>query len=167
MRYSAAEKRETLQLVEHSDLSVKKTLAELGVPRSSLKKTGWRVWKPNLLRKSASGTASRIVCENRWWSWLWNTRTNLPGSWRGSSRIKTGISSMNTQDVQDTLEAALEKAGIEQVKVRHKPRLLSDNGPCYLSRDLKAFLEDRQLQHIRSAPYPPMTQVKSSVTIAQ
>ena len=54
----------------------------------------------------------------------------------------------------------LEKARIEKVKVRHKSRLLSDNGPCYLSRDLKSFLEDRHLQHIRSAPYHPMTQGK-------
>jgi putative transposase len=64
---------------------------------------------------------------------------------------------MNAQDVQDTLEIALEKTGIEKVKIRHRPRLLSDNGPCYLSRDLKAFLDDRQMQHIRSAPYHPMT----------
>ena len=35
MRYSAAEKREIIHLVEHSDLSVKRTLAELNVPRSS------------------------------------------------------------------------------------------------------------------------------------
>jgi putative transposase len=67
-------------------------------------------------------------------------------------------STMNAQDVQDTLEMALEKAGIEKVKVRHRPRLLSDNGPCYLSRDLKSFLEDRHLRHIRSAHYHPMTQ---------
>jgi transposase-like protein len=35
MRYSAAEKREIIHMVEHSDLPVKRTLAELGVPRSS------------------------------------------------------------------------------------------------------------------------------------
>ena len=38
--------------------------------------------------------------------------------------------------------------------------MLSDNGPCYLSKDLKVFLADRQMQHIRSAPYHPMTQGK-------
>ncbi len=67
---------------------------------------------------------------------------------------------MNAQDVQDTLEMALGKAGIEKVRVRHQPRLLSDNGPCYLSRDLKVFLDQRQMQHVRSAPYHPMTQGK-------
>lgn len=60
---------------------------------------------------------------------------------------------MNAQDVQDTLKMALKGARIEKVKVRHRPRLLSDNGPAYLSRDLKAFQDERQMQHIRSAPY--------------
>ncbi len=35
MHYSAAEKREIIHMVEHSDLSVWKTLEELGVRRSS------------------------------------------------------------------------------------------------------------------------------------
>jgi len=65
---------------------------------------------------------------------------------------------MNAQNVQATLEIALEKNGIEKVKIHHRPRLLSDNGPCYLSTDLEAFLDDRQMQHIRSALYHPMTQ---------
>ena len=35
---------------------------------------------------------------------------------------------MKAQDVTDTLELALQTSGCDQVKVRHKPRLLSDNG---------------------------------------
>ena len=38
--------------------------------------------------------------------------------------------SMSASDVSDTLGDALCFAGLDQVKVRHKPRLLSDNGPC-------------------------------------
>lgn len=34
MRYSAAENREIIHMVERSDLSIKKILAELGVPHS-------------------------------------------------------------------------------------------------------------------------------------
>jgi transposase InsO family protein len=67
---------------------------------------------------------------------------------------------MNAKDVQDTLEIALKKAGIEKVKVRHRPRLLSDNGPCYLSKELKTYLGCKEMKHIRSAPYHPMTQGK-------
>jgi putative transposase len=35
MRYTQAEKMEMIQLVETSELSVKRTLAELGIPRST------------------------------------------------------------------------------------------------------------------------------------
>ena len=35
MRYSQAEKGEIIHLVEHSNLSIRKTLKELDVPRSS------------------------------------------------------------------------------------------------------------------------------------
>ena len=46
---------------------------------------------------------------------------------------------MNTCDVQDTLQIALTKTGLDQVLVKHRPRLLSDNGSCYLSKDLQLF----------------------------
>ena len=49
---------------------------------------------------------------------------------------------------------------IERIRVHHKPRLLSDNGPCYLSRDLKNYLEDRDMPHTRGAFYHPQTQGK-------
>jgi len=39
---------------------------------------------------------------------------------------------MAAVDVMETLDMVREKAGIDSVKVRHRPRLLSDNGPCYL-----------------------------------
>jgi putative transposase len=67
---------------------------------------------------------------------------------------------MNAQDVEDTLKIALAKAGINKVKVYHKPRLLSDNGPAYHSADLAKFLKERRIRHIHGAPYHPMTQGK-------
>jgi transposase InsO family protein len=67
---------------------------------------------------------------------------------------------MAASDVQDTLEMALQNADLQRVKVSHSPRLLSDNGPCYLSKALKTFLQRQGLQHIRGAPYHPMTQGK-------
>ena len=44
--------------------------------------------------------------------------------------------------------------------MRHRPRLLSDNGPCYLSHELKHYLRLQGLEHTRGAPYHPMTQGK-------
>jgi putative transposase len=85
-------------------------------------------------------------------------------SWRGSSRrphwhlrASAGVAAT---DVQDTLEVALVKAGLEKVRVHHRPRLLSDNGPCYMSGELRAYLADQQLEHIRCAPFHPLTQGK-------
>ena len=43
---------------------------------------------------------------------------------------------MAATDVSDTLQAALQASGLDQVKVLHRPRLLSDNGPSYLSSSL-------------------------------
>ena len=49
---------------------------------------------------------------------------------------------------------------IDHVYVRHRPRLLSDNGPCYISGELKDYLADNGLTHTRGRPYHPMTQGK-------
>ena len=67
---------------------------------------------------------------------------------------------MTASDVTATLEDALEVAGLTKAKVHHKPRLLSDNGPCYISKELREWLQDRDMKHTRGAPYHPMTQGK-------
>jgi len=41
--------------------------------------------------------------------------------------------SMSALDVLNTLDDVREFAGTDQVKVKHQPRLLSDNGPCYIA----------------------------------
>ena len=65
---------------------------------------------------------------------------------------------MSTQDVSDTLDGALRFTGHDQVK--HKPRLLSDNGPSYISGELAAYLKDNGMTHTRGKPYHPQTQGK-------
>ena len=67
---------------------------------------------------------------------------------------------MAASDVQETLDLALEATRISQVQVRHRPRLLSDNGPCYVAHDLKEYLRQHGMEHTRGAPYHPMTQGK-------
>ena len=46
---------------------------------------------------------------------------------------------MVTSDVENTLDLALERTGLTQIQVRHRPRLLSDNGPAYVSRSWSAI----------------------------
>jgi len=70
------------------------------------------------------------------------------------------FTSMSAGDVKELLDLAIEKTGVQNVAVRHRPRLLSDNGPCYLSGELQEYLEKRGMAHTRGAPYHPMTQGK-------
>ena len=44
--------------------------------------------------------------------------------------------------------------------VEMKPRLLSDNGSCYLSGYLKEFLKAHDMNHSRGRPFHPQTQGK-------
>ena len=67
---------------------------------------------------------------------------------------------MAASDVQDTLDQALAETGLDQVNVVHRPRLLSDNGPCYVSGELAAYLKNKGMSHTRGAPYHPQTQGK-------
>jgi transposase InsO family protein len=67
---------------------------------------------------------------------------------------------MTAKDVSDTLDLALRNSGLEAAKVRHRPRLLSDNGPSYVSSELKDWLDERGMGHTRGRPYHPMTQGK-------
>ena len=67
---------------------------------------------------------------------------------------------MGTADVTDLLDEAIEKTGVDEVAVRHRPRLLSDNGPCFISQELKEYLQAHEMQHTRGKPYHPMTQGK-------
>ena len=67
---------------------------------------------------------------------------------------------MSAQDVQITLDEALAFTGLDTVKVTHKPRLLSDNGPSYIASGLAKYLNDKGMTHTRGRPYHPQTQGK-------
>ena len=76
--------------------------------------------------------------------------------------IITGGSSWPAGDVADTVDDALCLTGVGRVKVRHKPRLLSDNDPCYIFGELSDYLQANGMTHTRGRPYHPQTQVRSS-----
>ena len=52
---------------------------------------------------------------------------------------------------------ALQRTGL---KNNNPPKLLSDNGSCYISNDLAIYLEDAGMDHVRGAPNHPQTQGK-------
>ncbi len=72
-------------------------------------------------------------------------------------KLTTG---MAATDVQDTLNLALAATGVTQVQVRHRPRLLSDNGPAYVSEQLATFLKQYDITHVHGKPFHPQTQGK-------
>ena len=99
MRYSAAEKREIIDLVESSSLPVRRTLDQLGIPKSTF--YGWYE------RFREGGDEALVDCQprsERTWNQIPNT-------------VREAI-----------LELALEASGLESVNVKHRPRLSSDNG---------------------------------------
>jgi putative transposase len=67
---------------------------------------------------------------------------------------------MMAEDVKKTLDMAIEWTGVAHVHVVHRPRLLSDNGSAYISKELRDYLQDNDIQHTRIKPYHPMTQGK-------
>jgi len=243
MRYSAAEKLEIIRLVEQSGLSVRRTLAQLGIPKSTF--YGWlqrydsggldalednkpappSVWnklpddrqaaivdlaldKPELSPRELAVTytdeKSYFVSESTVYrllkahdlitspayilmqaaekfqhpttrvNELWQTDFTylkiIGWGWYYLSTILDDFSrfivawrlctTMGATDVSDTLDDALSFTGLDQIKVKHKPRLLSDNGPSYIAGDLKDYLESQNMAHTQGRPYHPMTQGK-------
>ena len=67
---------------------------------------------------------------------------------------------MKAEDVTATLEMALNASGLDKARVLHRPRLLSDNGSSYISEELAKWLKNHDMDHVRGAPYHPMTQGK-------
>ena len=70
------------------------------------------------------------------------------------------FTTMAASDVKEVLDLAIDKTGVMGVAVKHRPRLLSDNGPCYIAAELKEYLGKHGIRHTRGAPYHPMTQGK-------
>lgn len=243
MRRSPAEKLEIIRLVEGSDLSVRRTLKQLGVERSTFydwyrryrefgpdglkqraprKRTRWneisnsrreqivqaalrepelsprelalritdrdeyfvsessvyRVLKAHDLIASphfvVMTAANQFENPTRQPNELWQTDFTylrvVGWGWYYLSTVLDDYSryilawklgpTMKAGDVEETLDLAIAATGVDQVAVRHRPRLLSDNGSAYISGELQEYLAKHGIEHTRGAPYHPMTQGK-------
>ena len=219
MRYSASEKFEIIELVEQSSLSIPRTLAPIGIPRSTFydwysryqeggiealedgKPRPRRIWnkipdkietaivnlaleEPDLsprelavnftdtkgsfvseatvyrllkdhglitspafiLMKAADRFANPTTAPNQLWQTDFTYLKVIGWGWLYLSTVLDDFSryilawklctTMSATDVSDTLQVALQGSGLNQVKVLHRPRLLSDNGPSYVSSEL-------------------------------
>ena len=243
MRIGPSEKLEIIRIVEESELSARKTLIELGVPRSTFYN-----WYRRYLEYGPDGLVARESQSKRFWNKIpdevkeqvvekakletelsprelafkiidtegyfisessvyrilksydlitspayilmsagnsfkyptrrvnemWQTDFTyfrvIGWGWYYLSTILDDFSrfiitwelctSMAATDVQNILDKAIAFTGVDQIQVKHRPRLLSDNGPCYLSSQLAEYMENHDMKHVRGAPYHPMTQGK-------
>jgi putative transposase len=65
---------------------------------------------------------------------------------------------MKVQDVKRTLDRAIIKA---KIVTKQRPRLLSDNGSCYIASELREYLKDRyNMDQVHGRPLHPQTQGK-------
>lgn len=65
---------------------------------------------------------------------------------------------MKVQDVKRTVDNAIVKA---KLVTKQRPKLLSDNGSCYIANELKAYLKtNHNMQQIHGRPLHPQTQGK-------
>jgi putative transposase len=120
--------------------------------------------------KAASEFTAKTTRPNEMWQtdftylkiigWGWMYLSTILDDFSRSIIAWKLCTTMKVEDVTATLELALEASGCDQADVRHKPRLLSDNGSSYIAGDLADWLDDRKMTHLRGAPYPPQTQGK-------
>jgi len=243
MRYPASEKLEIIRTVERSQLGVRRTLEQIGIPRATFynwydryvregfdgledkkpdpgpvwnkvpdevvgqfvslalaepelsarelavrftdekgyylsESTAYRILKARdlitapafIVIKAADRFANPTTAVNQLWQtdftylkvkgWGWyylstviDDFSRFVVSWR---LCKT----MSARDVAATLQDALKATGLDRVKPGQRPRLLSDNGPCYISSELKDWLDAKKMPHSRGKPYHPQTQGK-------
>jgi putative transposase len=123
-----------------------------------------------IVMKAAKSFTDKTTAPNEMWQTDFTYLKIIGWGWMYLSTILDDFSryviawklctTMKAGDVTDTLQLALSASGCDQAHVRHKPRLLSDNGSSYISGDLAEWLDDQNMKHVRGAPYHPQTQGK-------
>lgn len=65
---------------------------------------------------------------------------------------------LKAEDVKRTVGTAIKKA---KLKTKVKPKLLLENGSCYVSNELKTYLKDNlKMKQVHGKPMHPQTQGK-------
>jgi putative transposase len=99
-------------------------------------------------------TYLKVVC------WGWYYLTSILDDFSRYIIAWKLCKTMETVEVKSVVDEAIAITGIKQVKVVQRPRLLSDNGSCYVSGALREYLSEEGIRHIRGKPFHPMTQGK-------
>ena len=123
-----------------------------------------------IIMKAANEFTDKTMAPNQLWQTDFTYLKVMGWGWYYLSTILDDFSrniiawklctTMKAEDVTATLELALKASELDQAKLVHRPRLLSDNGSSYISADLASWLADQNMDHVRGAPYHPQTQGK-------
>src|SRR5262245_20592452 len=81
------------------------------------------------------------------WGWFYLS-TVLDGFSRDILAWKL-CATMKAEDVTTTLALALSASGLDEAKVVHRPRLLSDNGSSDVCAELGQWLQSQAMGHVR------------------
>src|SRR5207245_4896683 len=121
-----------------------------------------------ILMKAADRFANPTTAPNQLWQTDFTYTKVIRWGWFYLSTVLDDFSryiiawklctTMKAEDVTATLEMALDAAGLDEARVLHRPRLLSDNGSSYISEELAKWLERNDMDHVRGAPYTPRPQ---------
>ena len=96
----------------------------------------------------------------------------LPGHHHGRllpihpfGKLRTGLAwrlqrDMTSDSFIEVVQEAVDRTGMDQVPVTDRTRLLSDNGPGYVSRAFRDYLGMAGIRHILAAPFHPQTNGK-------
>ena len=67
---------------------------------------------------------------------------------------------MTSDSFIEVVQEAVDRTGMDQVPITDRTRLLSDNGPGYVSRAFRDYLGMVGIRHILAAPFHPQTNGK-------
>ena len=67
---------------------------------------------------------------------------------------------MTTNSLTEVIQDAIDRTRMTEVPVADRTKLLSDNGPGYISRAFRDYLKLVEIKHILAAPYHPQTNGK-------
>ncbi len=67
---------------------------------------------------------------------------------------------MTTDSLIEVVQEAIDTTGMDEVPVKDRTKLLSDNGSGYVSRAFREYLQQVGIRHILASPYHPQTNGK-------
>ena len=166
---SVDEKAQVLQEGESSSGAKRKVLAELGVSKSGCYR--WRAGhgQGSLEMKMAAGKEFHTKATRPHQMWVSDASHFRVSGW-GFYYLVTVMDDfsrfiiawrlqrdMTSDSFIEVIQKAVDLTGMTDVPWEHRTRLLSDNGPGYISHSFGEYLRLVGIRHILASPFHPQT----------